>query len=146
MKTPLILRIPRKRKLHRIADCLGDHVLCRSLLILLGVLYRYQKRTRSRALDLASSDLDMDSDVSTVLGATCAKYWGTCHLTGVTIRRGVPSSTVDTLQQVCEENREELARQLNINTEDVIMTWVSELQTLEVRQRLTRLYFRHNKS
>ena len=101
-------------------------------MILLGVLYRYQKRTRSKQLDLASTDLDIDSDVSAQLGVTCAKYWDTCHMTGVTIRRGVPSATPDTLMHVCDENREELARQLNIEPEDVILTWVSELQNLEV--------------
>ena len=81
---------------------------------------------------MASSDLDIDSDVSTTLGATCARYWDTCHVTGVTIRRDVPSATVDTLPHVCSDNRLELAKQLNIEPEDVILTWVSELQSLEV--------------
>ena len=61
------------------------------------------------------------------------------------------SATRDNLEQVCDDNREELAQVLNIdqvNTvfwlvkhinyslligqEDVVMTWVSELQSLEV--------------
>ena len=61
------------------------------------------------------------------------------------------SATRDNLKQVCDDNKEELAQVLNIdqvNTvfrlvkhidfslligqEDVVMTWVSELQSLEV--------------
>ena len=40
------------------------------------------------------------------------------------------SATEETLPLVCEENREELARVCGVETEDVVMTWVSEMQEM----------------
>ena len=44
------------------------------------------------------------------------------------------SATPDTLMQVCQDNREELARVLDIKLEDVVMTWVSEMQCMVSRR------------
>ena len=39
--------------------CIAPHVIyCRSLLVLLGVLYKYQKRTKTRELENLSSNQD----------------------------------------------------------------------------------------
>ena len=49
---------------------------------------------------------------------------------GQTLRRGVASATEETLTLICEENREELARVCGVEAEDVVMTWVSEMQEM----------------
>ena len=56
------------------------------------------------------------------------RYWNLTNSIGKTLRRGVPSSTPETLPAICEENREELARVCGVTREDVVMTWVSEMQ------------------
>ena len=56
------------------------------------------------------------------------RYWNLTNDIGKTLRRGVPSSTPETLPVICEENREELARVCGVTSEDVVMTWVSEMQ------------------
>ena len=56
------------------------------------------------------------------------RYWNLTNNIGKTLRRGVPSSTPETLPVICEENREELARVCGVTREDVVMTWVSEMQ------------------
>ena len=78
MKILLTLKTPGKRKLRVLLmiDNFDDNhsslLLSRSLIILLGVLYRYQKRIRSRELDLASDDLDC-GDLCQQIGVTCAR-------------------------------------------------------------------------
>jgi len=99
-----------------------------SFVILLGVLYRYQKRLRSKELESVSCPLE---DLSEELAVLCARYWNLTNAIGQTLRRGVSSATEETLPLVCEENREELARVCGVETEDVVMTWVSEMQEMD---------------
>ena len=56
------------------------------------------------------------------------RYWNLTNVIGQTLRRGVASATEETLGLICEENREELARVCGVESEDVVMTWVSEMQ------------------
>ena len=55
-------------------------------------------------------------------------------ISSVTISSSFRSATPDTLMQVCQDNREELARVLDIQLEDVVMTWVSEMQCMVSRR------------
>ena len=58
------------------------------------------------------------------------RYWNLTNNIGKTLRRGVSSSTQETLPLICEENKEELARVCGVSSEDVVMTWVSEMQEM----------------
>ena len=58
------------------------------------------------------------------------RYWNLTNNIGKTLRRGVSSSTPETLPLICEENKEELARVCGVSSEDVVMTWVSEMQEM----------------
>ena len=58
------------------------------------------------------------------------RYWNLTNNIGKTLRRGVSSSTPETLPLICEENKGELARVCGVSSEDVVMTWVSEMQEM----------------
>ena len=60
----------------------------------------------------------------------CRRFWLQTHTTGLCIRKGVTSAPRDSLQALCQDNAVALAAELGIDTEDVIMSWVSELQSL----------------
>ena len=65
-----------------------------------------------------------------VINTERERYWNLTNNIGKTLRRGVPSSTQETLPLICEENRLELARVCGVSSEDVVMTWVSEMQEM----------------
>ena len=65
-----------------------------------------------------------------VINTERERYWNLTNNIGKTLRRGVPSSTPETLPLICEENRLELARVCGVSSEDVVMTWVSEMQEM----------------
>ena len=109
-------------------------VCFRSFVILLGVLYRYQKRNR-RIPDFCST---VPCDQSQILGASCARYWSWVNKIGHTIRQGVNSAPVDMLPDQCRQNQAELAQVLNIQQEDIIMVWVSEMEKLVKMTIITR--------
>ena len=54
----------------------------------------------------------------------------------------MPSASQETLPLICEENREELARLCGVSGEDVVMTWVSEMQGMVSRDVTSHDYFR----
>ena len=103
-------------------------MLCRSLLVLLGVLYKYQKRSKTRELEDCSVRLERSLADGTY--SVCRRFWQQTITTGHCIRRGVTSATRESLLAVCQENKLALAAELAINSEDVILTWVSELHIL----------------
>ena len=102
-------------------------------MVLLGVLYRYQKRTKTRELEDCS--VRLDGSVSAGTYSVCRRFWQQTITTGHCIRRGVTSATRESLLAVCQENKLALAAELAINSEDVILTWVSEQQLL-VKKKL----------
>ena len=106
-------------------------MLCRSLLVLLGVLYKYQKRTKTRELEDCSVRLDRSVSAGTY--SVCRRFWQQTITTGHCIRRGVTAATRESLLAVCQENKVALATELSIKTEDVILTWVSEQHILVKR-------------
>ena len=106
-------------------------MLCRSLLVLLGVLYKYQKRTKTRELEDCS--VRLDGSVSAGTYSVCRRFWQQTITTGHCIRRGVTAATRESLLAVCQENKVALAAELSIKTEDVILTWVSEQHILVKR-------------
>lgn len=61
----------------------------------------------------------------------CSKYWHQTVTTGHCIRKGITAASTASLPAICQENATVLASELAIKTEDVMMTWVSELQSLE---------------
>ena len=95
---------------------------------MLAVLYKYQKRTKTRELEDCSVRLEESLSGGTY--SVCRRFWRQTITTGHCIRRGVTSATRDSLTEVCQQNKVALAAELAINTEDVIMTWVSEQQIL----------------
>ena len=104
---------------------------CRSLLVLLGVLYKYQKRTKTRELEDSSVLLERSLTDGTY--SVCRRFWQQTITTGHCIRREVTSATRESLLAVCQENKLSLAAQLAIKTEDVVMTWVSEQHILVIK-------------
>ena len=99
-----------------------------SLLFLLGVLYKYQRRTKTRELEDCS--VRLEGSLSAGSYSVCRMFWKQTITTGHCIRRGVTSATRESLLAVCQENKLALAADLAIKTEDVILTWVSELHIL----------------
>ena len=97
-------------------------------MVLLGVLYKYQKRTKTRELE--DSSVVVERPLSEGTYSVCRRFWRQTITTGHCIRRGVTSATRDSLTEVCQQNKLALAAELAIKTEDVIMTWVSEQQIL----------------
>ena len=95
---------------------------------MLAVLYKYQKRTKTRELEDCSVRLEESLSGGTY--SVCRRFWQQTVTTGHCIRRGVSSATRESLPALCQENKLALAAELDINTEDVIMTWVSEQQSL----------------
>ena len=61
----------------------------------------------------------------------CRRFWQQTVTTGHCIRKGITGASTESLPAICEDNARTLASELAINTEDVIMTWVSELQSLD---------------
>ena len=95
---------------------------------MLCVLYKYQKRTKT--MELEDSSVRLERSVTDLTYCVCRRYWQQTLTTGHCIRRGVASATRDSLLALCQENKVALAADLAIDTEDVIMTWVSEQQIL----------------
>ena len=58
----------------------------------------------------------------------CSK---TYHNASLCCRKGVSSSTPETLDSICEENKNALIAELSLAEEDLIKIWVSELQNEE---------------
>jgi len=96
-----------------------------SFLILLGVLYRYQQRTFGEELEEHAADQE---DLKDEIEEVCRKYWRQTKTIGHAIRKGVSAATPDTLATICQQNRDTLVTELGIAEEDLIMTWVSEMQ------------------
>ena len=97
-------------------------------MVLLGVLYRYQKRTKTRELEDCSVRLERSLEEG--IYSVCRRFWQQTMTTGDCIRRGVSSASRESLLEVCQQNKVALAAELAIETEDVVMTWVSEQQIL----------------
>eukprot|EP00090_Calanus_glacialis_P045696 TRINITY_DN8653_c0_g1_i4.p2 TRINITY_DN8653_c0_g1~~TRINITY_DN8653_c0_g1_i4.p2 ORF type:complete len:498 (+),score=146.51 TRINITY_DN8653_c0_g1_i4:120-1613(+) len=96
--------------------------------ILLGVLYRYQQRTFGDELE---EHAEKQEDLKDEIEEVCRKYWVQTRTIGHTIRKGVSSSTPETLDGICEENKNALIAELGLAEEDLIKIWVSELQNEE---------------
>ena len=68
----------------------------------------------------------VEEEVGRQVEAVCRRYWHLLHTLGVGIRRGVTTSTRDTLATVLEANRVAVAEELGVVEEDLLMVWVSE--------------------
>eukprot|EP00092_Neocalanus_flemingeri_P012112 GFUD01013060.1.p1 GENE.GFUD01013060.1~~GFUD01013060.1.p1 ORF type:complete len:497 (+),score=144.47 GFUD01013060.1:175-1665(+) len=93
--------------------------------ILLGVLYRYQKRTFGDELEQHAEDQE---DLKDEIEEVCRKYWTQTKTIGHTIRKDIASATPETLAGICEENKNALIAELGIAEEDLVKIWVSEMQ------------------
>jgi len=93
--------------------------------ILLGVLYRYQKKTLGDELEhFAENQEDLKEEIE----ETCRKYWNQTSVIGHAIRKGVSSATPETLEEICEENKNALIAELGIAEDDLVKIWVSEMR------------------
>lgn len=93
--------------------------------LLLGVLYRYQKRTFGDELEEHAEDQE---DLKDEIEAVCRKYWIQTKTIGHSIRKDISSATPETLAVLCEENRLALIEELGLAEEDLVKVWVSEMQ------------------
>ena len=100
--------------------------LSSSFLILLGVMFRYQKR-----LDRTGDGAAGEERLSGELEYLCRKFWLQTNASGHLIRRGVSAASPDTAPAVCAENEENFIRELGVAKQDVLKIWVAEMQNWE---------------
>ena len=91
--------------------------------LLLGVLARYQLLQEEQG---ERGPEEVGGEGTEELEATLKYYWEHIHTVGLGLRAGVATAAREELEEVLERNRREVATQLGLEQQDLLVFWVSE--------------------